>query len=101
MFHNSDECYNFLKNEKFDLGIILGARILNDNIISQFKIGIINIHPALLPFQRGLDSIKWSILKGFRLGATSHFINKNIDKGVLIERKEIEIYNDDTLLDIT
>src|SRR3989344_7479046 len=52
--HNSRECENIVRNHNLDLGIILGARILKENIINTFKVGILNFHPGLLPENRGL-----------------------------------------------
>lgn len=98
--HNSKRCENLIKSHGLDLGIILGARILKKPIISAFKIGIINLHRGLLPQVRGLDNIKWAIFKDIEQGATVHFIDEKIDRGKIILQKRIEIYKDDTLLDI-
>ena len=46
------------EKRKYDLGIILGSRIIK-NIINKFKIGILNMHPGILPYNRGLDTHKW------------------------------------------
>ena len=98
--HNSIECENLIKEKKLDLGIILGARILKKNIVNAFKIGIINMHPGLLPENRGLDNLKWAIIKCQKQGVTTHLIDKNIDRGRLIDRQEISVYKDDSLVDI-
>jgi len=98
--HNSEECKNFISSEKFDLGIILGSRILKKDIIDKFNIGILNMHPGLLPENRGLDNIKWGILNNIKQGVTTHLINEKIDLGMLIEKKEINVFTDDSLLDI-
>ena len=58
----SNKLVKILKKEKFDLGIIAGSRILKKKIIEEFKIGILNMHPGLLPLNRGLDTHKVSIL---------------------------------------
>lgn len=98
--HNSKECEKVIRKYDLDLGIILGARILKKNIIDSFKIGILNMHPALLPENRGLDNIKWAILNGIKQGVSCHLINDKIDAGELILREPIRVYEDDTLLDI-
>lgn len=98
--HNSAECETLIKRYKLDVGIILGARILSDRIIDSFKIGVLNMHPGLLPQNRGLDNLKWAILNGLKQGVSCHFIDKKIDRGRLIIQKEIPVYKDDTLLDI-
>jgi len=98
--HNSAECEELIKKYELDVGIILGARILKENIINAFKIGVLNMHPGMLPHNRGLDNIKWAILKGYKQGVSVHLISKEIDQGNLIVQREIDIFEDDTLLDI-
>ena len=98
--HNSEKLKKILKKEKFDLGIIAGARIINKSIINKFKIGILNIHRGLLPENRGLDTIKWAVLKNLKQGITAHLINEKIDLGFMILKKKIKIFQDDSLIDI-
>jgi len=98
--HNSKKCEDLIKKYNLDLGIILGARILKGYIISAFNIGIINLHPGLIPQNRGLDNIKWAILKSLEQGVTTHLINEKIDHGKIILKKTIDIYKDDTFLDL-
>lgn len=98
--HNSNECEDLIRKYDLDLGIVLGARILKENIISAFKTGVLNMHPGLLPENRGLDTIKWAILKDMKQGVSCHLISKEIAKGHLIIKREINVYEDDTLLDI-
>jgi len=99
--HSGKECINFIQEKKLDIGIVLGARILKQEVIDQFNIGIVNMHPGLLPENRGLDNIKWAILDGIEQGATSHLIDSSVDRGLLIDKKSIEVYEDDSLIDIT
>ena len=98
--HNSKECMELIKENKLDLGVILGARILKKYIIDSFKVGVINAHPGLLPENRGLDTIKWAIIKGLDQGVTCHFVDHKIDIGREIVKEKINVYNDDTLIDI-
>lgn len=99
--HNSQECEKLIKEYQLDLGIILGARILKEGIIDAFNIGILNMHPGILPENRGLDNLKWAILKGYAQGVSVHLIDRAIDMGKLIVKQPIEVYEDDTLLDIS
>lgn len=98
--HNSQKTFDIIKEKNLDIGIILGARILKPIAFSAFNLGVINMHPGILPQNRGLDTIKWGILKDLPQGVTSHLINEKIDMGLLIDKKEIKIYSDDTLTDI-
>ena len=98
--HSSDDCIKLIKKYDLDLGIILGARILTQPVIDAFNIGILNMHPGLLPENRGLDNLKWAVLDNIDQGVTSHLIDRYVDRGYLIDRKSIQIYKDDTLVDI-
>ena len=98
--HNSQKVKNLININELDVGIILGARILKPVAFEDFKIGVINMHPGILPENRGLDTIKWAIEDNLPQGATAHLINAEIDKGKLLKRKDIKVYPDDSLLDI-
>jgi phosphoribosylglycinamide formyltransferase-1 len=98
--HNSEQCVELIKKHDLDLGIILGARILKKPVIQPFKIGILNMHPGLIPENRGLDNLKWAILKNIKQGVTCHLIDEYVDKGQVIIKEAIEVYLDDTLLDV-
>tara|TARA_Y100000034_G_C6906353_1_gene420744 strand:+ start:3371 stop:4087 length:717 start_codon:yes stop_codon:yes gene_type:complete len=98
--HNSSHCEDIIKSLNLDIGIVLGARIIKQNIIDAFNIGIVNMHPGILPQNRGLDNLKWAILKGMKQGVTSHLIDSKIDRGRFIDCQEIPIYKDDTLVDL-
>ena len=98
--HNSEYCENLIKNHCLDLGVILGARILKKNIIDSFNVGILNAHPGLLPANRGLDTIKWALVKKIKQGVTCHLIDHKIDIGRLVALEEIKVYKDDSLIDL-
>lgn len=98
--HNSEETVDLIKKYKLDLGIVLGARILKTYVIKAFNKGVLNMHPGILPDNRGLDTIKWAIFNDLPQGVTTHLIDGKIDRGLLVEKEEISVYEDDTLLDL-
>jgi len=98
--HNSQDTIDLINEYNLDVGIILGARIIKKDIIKAFNIGILNLHPGLIPINRGLDNVKWAIVDNLKQGVTSHLISHEIDKGSIIEVQEIEVFEDDTLVDI-
>lgn len=98
--HNSEETQKLVKEYNLDLGIILGARILKPIAFESFNIGVLNMHPGLLPENRGLDNIKWAILDNISQGVTTHLIDKSIDRGKVITKSTIKVYKDDTLIDL-
>ena len=83
-----------------NLGIIGGARILPDHVIQKYSIGIINIHPGLLPNNRGLDNIKWALYHDMPQGLTVYFIDKYVDRGQIILKKKVPVYDDDKIYHI-
>ena len=85
---------------KINFGIIAGARILSKEIIKLFSYGILNIHPGLLPQNRGLDSILWAISKNNKIGISAHLINDKIDAGKLVFNKVINPGKNDNIFDI-
>lgn len=74
--------------------LIGGAGILPEEVALHFK--VINSHPAWLPVVRGLDALKWAILEGLPVGVTTHFIDNKTDEGLLIDRKIVPLYQEDT-----
>lgn len=82
-----------------DLDYIVCVRfpyIVPAEILSLPKIGVTNLHPALLPYNRGWHTPSWSILDGTPYGATLHFMNAKVDSGDIIHQKEMQILPSDT-----
>lgn len=98
--HNGSGLKRVINEFEINFGIIAGARILNKDIISKFSLGILNIHPGLLPANRGLDSILWAIYNNKKIGVSAHLINDKIDQGSLVLDEKIELFNVDNIFDI-
>lgn len=58
---------------------------------------ILNCHPGLLPENRGVDALKWSIINGWPIGVTLHKIDEVIDRGSILTRMRVPILSTDTL----
>lgn len=98
--HNSDEAVTLLRNMKPTFGVILGARILSNAVIQSFSKGIMNCHPGLLPWNRGLDNIKWAVHDHVPQAVTFHLIDHRVDVGQLVSRFLCDVYPDDSWQDI-
>jgi folate-dependent phosphoribosylglycinamide formyltransferase PurN len=82
----------WIKSKRFDIGLHNMSIIYRDNLISLFRLGIINAHIGLLPDFRGRCVMEWSILAGKPTGITAFFIDTGIDTGRrLILFKEVDI----------
>jgi methionyl-tRNA formyltransferase len=60
------------------------------------RIGVLNLHPAFLPYNRGWHTPSWAILDGTPIGATLHFMDEGVDTGDIIHQKQIDILPGDT-----
>ena len=98
--HDGGASWDVLDALKPDLGIVLGARILKRPTISKFKIGVLNMHPGILPGNRGLDNLKWSILNDLPIGVTAHLIDEHVDRGRFICSRTVPVFYDDTIRDV-
>lgn len=98
--HNSSQTMDILTDRQIDLGVISGARILKSDTIAACKLGILNLHPALLPECRGLDSLLWSVEKNIDLGVTGHLIEKQVDSGKIVVKEKLKIVPNDSILEV-
>lgn len=60
------------------------------------KLGVLNLHPAYLPYNRGWHTPSWAIWEGTPYGATLHFMDEGVDTGDIVHQKQIEILPSDT-----
>jgi len=60
------------------------------------KHGVLNLHPAYLPHNRGWHTPSWAIWEETPHGATLHFMDEGVDTGDIIHQKQIEILPNDT-----
>jgi methionyl-tRNA formyltransferase len=80
-----------------DIGVsAFFGHILRPNLIDIFPNGIINVHPAYLPYNRGAYPNVWAIVDGTPAGATIHYIDKGVDTGDIIDQSKVEIAPNDT-----
>lgn len=58
--------------------------------------GVLNLHPAYLPDNRGWHTPSWAILNQMRFGATLHFMSEGIEEGDIVHQREIPVEASDT-----
>lgn len=74
--------------------LIGGCGILPPEVVAAGE--IVNSHPAMLPFVRGLDALKWAIYDGLPIGVTVHIIEEEADCGHVIEQVTVPVEPLDT-----
>lgn len=85
------ELVNFLKKQKYDLGIQGGTGIISKSIFDKFKLGILNFHPGNLPGYRGCSAPEWQIYERFPVVATCHLIDEKVDTGPIYKKKKLSL----------
>lgn len=75
---------------------VLFGYILSPEFIEVFPRGCINLHPALLPYNRGAHPNVWSIVANTPAGVTLHYIDAGIDTGDVIAQKTVPVLVTDT-----
>ncbi len=80
-----------------DIGVsVCFGYILREELLSIFPQGAINLHSALLPYNRGANPNVWSIVDGTPAGVTLHYVDKGVDTGAVIARREVPVEPVDT-----
>jgi methionyl-tRNA formyltransferase len=65
-------------------------------VLSLARLGVLNLHPAFLPYNRGWHTASWAILDGTPFGATLHFMDEGVDTGDIVHQRPLPIEPGDT-----
>lgn len=82
-----------------DLDYVVCVRfpyIVPRSVLEIPRVGVTNLHPALLPANRGWHTPTWTILDRTPYGGTLHFMTEGLDEGDVIHQKELEVLPNDT-----
>jgi len=72
-------------------------RLLTPELCESWSGRMINIHPALLPSFKGLDTHARALAEGVKLhGCTTHFVTPGMDEGPIILQAAVPVLDDDT-----
>jgi phosphoribosylglycinamide formyltransferase 1 len=87
-----------LEKHRIDLVCLAGfMRLLTPWLVGHWQNRMLNIHPALLPAFKGLDTHKRALTAGAKLhGASVHFVVPEMDSGPIIVQGAVAVRADDT-----
>ncbi len=72
-------------------------RLFTPQFVARWSGRLINIHPALLPLFKGLDTHRRALDAGVRLhGCTVHFVTAETDEGPIIAQSAVPVHRGDT-----
>jgi len=91
-----------LEKHRVDLICLAGfMRLFTPDFVSKWHLRMLNIHPALLPAFKGLDTHKRALQAHAKIhGATVHFVVPEMDSGPIIAQGAIRVWpidSEDTL----
>ncbi|NKG33999.1 phosphoribosylglycinamide formyltransferase [Acinetobacter junii] len=91
--------HQLLLEWQIDLVILAGfMRILTPSFVSQWQGKMLNIHPSLLPYYKGVNTHQRVLNTGDRFhGCTVHFVTAELDAGQSIAQSAIEVRLNDTV----
>lgn len=86
-----------LAEHRIDIVCLAGfMRLLTAGFVSQWPERLINIHPALLPAFKGLDTHQRALEAGAKVhGATVHFVVAEMDAGPIIAQGAVAVRPDE------
>ena len=82
-----------LEKHRVDIVCLAGfMRLLTAGFVKQWQHRILNIHPALLPAFKGLDTHRRALEAGAKVhGATVHFVVPEMDSGPIIAQAAVNV----------
>ena len=87
-----------LEKHRVEIVCLAGfMRLLSGEFVNRWQGRLLNIHPALLPAFKGLDTHKRALEAGAKVhGATVHFVVPEMDSGPIIAQGAVNVAAGDT-----
>lgn len=70
--------------------------IIPAELLTVPALGVLNLHPSYLPYNRGWNTPTWALVDGTPYGATLHWMDEGIDTGDTAVRKAVRVLPCDT-----
>lgn len=92
-----------LKPHKAQLAVLAAyGRIIPQSVLDQFPLGIINVHPSLLPAFRGPTPIESAILDGLtKTGVSIMQLSAGMDEGPIYKQKTLHLNGTESKAELT
>ena len=90
---NDDAMVAAIAQAELDWLFIIGwSQIARERVLAAPRLGVLGMHPTLLPEGRGRAAIPWAILKGLdRTGVTLFKLDQGVDTGDILAQVEIPL----------
>lgn len=94
---NSEECRLLLREQKPDLVVVNGTRIISKKTLEAVDALFINMHTGITPKYRGVHGAYWALVENDRenCGVTVHKVDTGIDTGGILYQSTIPVTDED------
>ena len=95
---NDQVTINWIRDKKPDIIFCWGwSQLIKSELLSLAPMGVIGVHPALLPKNRGRHPLIWALVLGLKeSGLTFFCMDEGADSGPILSQEKFEISNEDT-----
>ena len=98
---NGNDFLKYLSENNIEIGINLCSQIYKISTLRSSKVRFFNVHPSLLPANKGRFPIFWALLNNDRFqGVSCHEIIKEIDAGKILWQQYLNSSNSDGVLEL-
>ena len=86
-----------LRAHAVDVVVLAGfMRLVTDVLIAAFPMGVVNVHPALLPSFPGVHAQRQALAYGVRItGCTVHLVDQGVDTGPILAQAAVPVLEGD------
>jgi methionyl-tRNA formyltransferase len=96
-----EEQLNLVEEHEPDIVVSVGFdHLVPRKILKIPPRGALNLHPSLLPQNRGKSPNVWPIIEGTPAGVTLHYMDAEFDTGDIVAQRQVEIDFTDTGKDL-
>jgi methionyl-tRNA formyltransferase len=89
--YDSDETLAEIVGGDVHLGLLAWwPKIVRKPLLNAPRLGFVNTHPSLLPYNRGKHYNFWALVEQVPFGVTLHKINEGIDTGDIVAQTRID-----------
>ena len=95
---NDSETIQWIRDKNPDIIFCWGwSQLIKAELLSLAPMGVVGVHPALLPKNRGRHPLIWALVLGLKeSGLTFFFMDEGADSGPILSQSTFEINEDDT-----
>ncbi|MGZ5790511.1 MAG: formyl transferase, partial [Burkholderiaceae bacterium] len=97
---NSEDCIAWLTQERPDVVVVNGTRIISAKVLDACSALFLNTHCGITPAYRGVHGGYWALYKGEpeNMGVTVHLVNSGIDTGDIVYQETARVDGADNFL---